>query len=87
VSAVKSDRDGTDAELILQADQASAVIREEEGRHDIARTGGIVPCIVVPQPVYKRINRCLKIGPQPAHLIGEGLQPFRQRSVHIAAMV
>ena len=84
--AVEGHRDGAFFQQRLEADQLPPFVGQDEIRHRLAGLRRILADIVLLQPRNEMIDGILKLGTQPSHRIGEGLQPLGLRAVHVAAL-
>ena len=86
MAAMKGDGDGAVLEQFVEADQLPVLVGQDERRHLLARLRGVFADVVLLEPRHQLVDRVLEIWPEPSHRVGEGLEPFGERGVHVAAL-
>jgi hypothetical protein len=70
---------------ILQPDQPSLLVWQQERRHRLPHFGSRCPGITLRKAANQRIDGGLEMGAQTPYLVCESLQPVGQRNFQVAA--
>jgi hypothetical protein len=76
---------GAILEKLLEADEMTALVRQDEVRHGVARLRRVLTDLVLSKTDDQLIHGGLEDFAHAAHGLGERLQPVAQGSVHVTA--
>ena len=82
--AVEGDGHRALLQHIIEAYQLTGLVGQDEGRHRLTGPRRRLAHIMLLEPRHQLVHGALKCRVTRPHRIGEGLQPFRQRCIHVA---
>ena len=85
MAAMEGHGDRTFLQQRVETDQLAGFVGQDEIRHRLAGLRRVLADIVLLEPLHQMIDGILKMRAELPHRVGEGLQPFGQRRVHVAA--